>query len=64
MSKKFIRCAGIRAVKTICQTALGIIGTSVYMHEINWIAVLSASLVAGIASILTSIVTGLPEAEE
>lgn len=61
--KKWIKCAGVRAIKTIAQTAIATIGTSAVMGEVNWIAVGSASLLAGILSILTS-VAGLPEAKE
>ena len=58
--KKWIKCAGVRAIKTIAQTAVATIGTSAVMGEVNWIAVGSASLLAGILSLLTSI-AGLPE---
>ena len=61
MGKDFWRAAGIRALRTICQTAVATIGTSAVLAEIDWIAVGSASLLAGILSILTSIATGLPE---
>lgn len=63
ISKDFIKKAGIRALRTVCQTAIATIGTSAVMSEVNWPVVLSASLLAGILSILTSIVTGLPEVE-
>lgn len=62
--KKFFKAAGIRAIRTIAQTAVATIGTSAILSEINWVAVGSASLVAGILSILTSIATGLPEVDE
>ena len=62
--KKFIRAAGIRALRTVCQTAAATVGTTAVFSEVNWMAVLSASLLAGVLSILTSIATGLPEAEE
>ena len=58
--KAWFRAAGIRAVKTVAQTAVATIGTSVAMGDVNWILVGSASLLAGILSILTS-VAGLPE---
>lgn len=60
MSKKWFKAAGIRAVKTVAQTALATIGTAALMGEVNWIALGSASLLAGILSMLTS-VAGLPE---
>ena len=58
--KKWLKAAGIRAVKTIAQTAVATIGTSAVIGEVNWKMVLSASLLAGILSLLTSI-AGLPE---
>lgn len=58
--KDWIKCAGIRAIKTVAQTAVATIGTSAVMGDVNWIAVGSASLLAGILSLLTSI-AGLPE---
>jgi hypothetical protein len=61
--KQWLKCAGIRAIKTICQTAIATIGTSALMSEVNWVMVGSASLLAGILSILTSL-AGLPEVEE
>ena len=61
--KKWIKCAGIRALKTVAQTAVATIGTSAVMGEVNWIMVGSSSLLAGIVSLLTSI-AGLPELEE
>lgn len=60
--KNFIRAAAIRAARTIAQTAAAVIGTSAVLEEVNWWAVLSASVLAGILSILTSVVTDLPEA--
>lgn len=61
--KNWFKCAGIRAIKTVAQTAVATIGTSAVMGEVNWLMVGSASLLAGILSILTS-VAGLPELEE
>lgn len=63
INKDFVKKAGIRALRTVCQTAIATIGTASVMSEVNWLFVLSASLLAGILSILTSIVTGLPEVE-
>ncbi len=62
--KKFIRAAAIRAVRTVCQTAAAMIGTGAVLSDVNWIAVASASVLAGVLSILTSVATGLPEVEE
>ena len=61
--KAWLKAAGIRAVKTIAQTAIATIGTSAVMGEVNWIAVGSASLLSGILSLLTSI-AGIPEVEK
>lgn len=61
--KQWLKCAGIRALKTVCQTAIATIGTSAVLSEVNWVMVGSASLLAGILSILTSL-AGLPECEE
>ena len=57
---KWLKAAGIRAIKTIAQTAIATIGTSATMGEVNWVMVGSASLLAGVVSILTS-VAGIPE---
>ena len=64
MSKKFWKAAGIRALRTIAQTAIALIGTTVMLQDVNWIGVLSASALAGVLSILNSLVTGLPEVED
>ncbi len=61
--KKWIKAAGVRSLKTVAQTAIATIGTSALMGDVNWIAVGSASLLAGILSLLTS-VAGLPELKE
>lgn len=61
-TKKWIRAAGIRALKTCAQTAVATIGTHALIAEVNWIAVLSASVLAGVLSVLTS-VAGLPEVD-
>lgn len=61
--KSFLKAAGIRAVRTVAQTAVAVIGTSAMMEQVNWWAVLSASILAGILSILTSVATGLPEVD-
>ena len=61
--KKWIKCAGIRAIKTLCQTAVATIGTSTMLGDVNWSVVASASILAGILSLLTSI-AGIPEAKE
>ena len=61
--KKWWKAAGMRAIKTIAQTAIASIGTSAVMSEVNWLMVLSASILSGILSLLTSI-AGLPELKE
>lgn len=61
--KAWLKAAGIRAIKTVAQTAVATISTSAVMSEVNWLMVGSASLLAGILSLLTS-VAGLPEVNE
>ena len=60
---KWWKCALVRMVKTICQTAIATIGTAVVLSDVNWVAVVSASALAGILSMLTSL-AGLPEVED
>lgn len=63
MGTKWWKAAGIRALKTVCQTAVASIGTSAVLAEVNWLAVGSASILAGLLSLLTSL-GGLPEVDE
>lgn len=62
-NKNFWKATAIRAIKTICQAAIATIGTATLISEVNWVLVLSASGLAGLLSVLTSIATGLPEVE-
>lgn len=59
----FIKASIIRAIRTICQTAVATIGSSAVFDDVNWPLVISASCLAGILSLLTSVATGLPEVE-
>lgn len=61
--KDFIKAMLIRAIRTFCQTSIATIGTAFVLADVNWPIVLSASLLAGILSILTSLATGLPEVD-
>jgi hypothetical protein len=63
MIKKWIKAAGVRALKTMAQTAASLISVGAFIEDINWIAVGSASLLAGILSLITSL-AGLPEVKE
>lgn len=62
-TKKWFRAAGVRAIKTVAQTAVATIGTSAILSAVDWKVVLSASLLSGLLSVLTSI-SGLPEVKE
>ena len=62
-TKQWAKATTVRAIKTVAQTAIATIGVSAVMSDVNWIAVGSASLLAGILSVLTS-VAGLPEIKE
>ena len=61
--KRWLKASGIRAIKTVAQTAIATIATSELINDVNWLIVLSASALAGILSLLTSIV-GLPELKQ
>lgn len=63
MSKAWWRAAGIRALKTVAQAALGVIGTSVLLSEVNWLIVASTAAMAGVLSLLMSL-AGLPEVDK
>lgn len=62
MNRDFWKAAGIRALRTVAQTAIATIGTAAVLSDVNWLVVGSASVLAGILSLLTSLATGLPEA--
>lgn len=61
--KEFWKAAGVRALRTFAQTAVATIGTSALLSDVNWLAVASASALAAVLSLLTSLATGLPEVE-
>lgn len=61
--KKWFKAATIRAIKTVAQTAVATIGTTALIDEVNWVGVLSASALAGVLSLLTSL-AGLPEVDD
>ncbi|MGC2873801.1 holin [Ihubacter sp. mB4P-1] len=63
MSKKWFKAAAVRAVKTMAQAAIAMVGTSVVLTDVSWQVVASASVLAGVLSLLTS-VSGLPEVEK
>jgi hypothetical protein len=63
ITTKWVKAAAVRAVKTVAQTAVATIGTAAVMSAVDWKMVVSASLLAGVLSVLTS-VAGLPEAKE
>ena len=63
MSRKWFKAAGIRAIKTMAQAAIAMIGTSVVLEDVSWQVTVSAAVLAGVLSMLTS-VAGLPEVDE
>ena len=63
-TKAFLKAAGIRAIRTLAQAAIGAIGGALMVQEVNWLAVGSTALLAAVLSLLTSVATGLPELEE
>lgn len=60
----FIKAAAVRALRTVCQTAVATIGTSAVLSAVDWKMVVSASVLAGLLSLLTSVATGLPEVSD
>lgn len=62
-TKLWLKAAGVRAIKTVCQTAIATIGTAAVVGDVDWLVVGSASILAGLLSLLTS-VAGLPEVKE
>lgn len=63
MNKEFWKATAIRALRTVCQTAVATIGTTALITDVNWPVVASSAALAGLLSVLTSIATGLPEVE-
>lgn len=63
MNKLFWKATGIRSLRTVCQSAIALIPASALLSEVDWLLVASASILAGIVSVLTSIATGLPEVD-
>lgn len=61
--KEFFKAAGIRAIKTVAQTAVGMIAVGAAINEVEWGYIASVSVVSGVVSIITSVATGLPEVE-
>ena len=63
MTKKFWKAALVRALRTVCQAAVAVIGTGAVLEDVDWLMVASSAALAGVLSLLSSIATGLPEAE-
>ena len=61
--RNFMKCALVRALRTMAQTAVATIGTTALLREVDWLTVLSASALAAVLSVLTSLATGLPEVD-
>ena len=64
MNKEFWKAAAVRALRTFCQAAVAMIGSAAILSEVNWLQVVSGSALAAVLSLLTSVATGLPEAEK
>lgn len=62
MNKAFWKAALVRAIRTVCQSAIAAIGTTAVIEQVNWLMVVSTAALAGLLSLLNSIATGLPEA--
>jgi len=62
-TKIFLKCAAKRAIRTVAQSAIAVIGTTAVIEQVDWKLVISSAALAGILSILNSVVTGLPESE-